>query len=50
LKYARENGCPWGEWTPRNAAGRGKGHLECLKYALENGCPGSTIYAHLFSS
>ena len=37
LKYAHEEGCPWGRWTCQNAA-RG-GHLECLKYAHENGCP-----------
>ena len=36
LKYAREHGCPWDEYTctlPPN------GHLECLKYAREHGCP-----------
>jgi hypothetical protein len=37
LKYARENGCDWNEWTCLSAARYG--HLECLKYAHENGCP-----------
>ena len=37
LKYAHENGCPWDEWTCRNAAEGG--HLDVLKYAHENWCP-----------
>ena len=37
LKWLRENGCPWNEWTCKNAAGNG--HLEILKWARENGCP-----------
>ena len=37
LKYARENGCPWDQWTCYHAASNG--HLECLKYAHEHGCP-----------
>jgi hypothetical protein len=37
LKWARENDCPWNEWTCENAA-KG-GHLEILKWARENGCP-----------
>jgi len=41
LKYAHENGCPWDEYTCREAAKNG--HLECLKYAHENGCPWDKI-------
>lgn len=37
LKYAHENGCPWGEKICSSAAQYG--HLDCLKYAHENGCP-----------
>jgi hypothetical protein len=37
LKWARENGCPWDEWTCANAAEGG--HLEMLKWARENDCP-----------
>ena len=37
LKWARENGCPWGEGVC-SAAARG-GHLEVLQYARANGCP-----------
>ena len=37
LKWARENGCPWNEWTCSGAAENG--HLEVLKYLHENGCP-----------
>jgi len=37
LKWARENGCPWNEWTCTNAAENG--HLDVLKWARENGCP-----------
>jgi len=37
LKWARENGCPWDEWTCAYAAEGG--HLEVLKWARENGCP-----------
>ena len=37
LKWARENDCPWNEWTCAGAA-RG-GHLEVLKWLRENGCP-----------
>ena len=37
LKWARENDCPWDEYTCR-AAAKG-GHLETLKWARENGCP-----------
>ena len=36
LKWARENGCPWGEGVC-SAAARG-GHLEVLQYARANGC------------
>ena len=36
LKWARENGCPWNEWTCTYAA-KG-GHLEVLEWARENGC------------
>ena len=34
---ARENGCPWDEYTCSNAAFNG--HLDILKWARENGCP-----------
>jgi hypothetical protein len=37
LKWARENHCPWNDWTCTNAAQNG--HLEVLKWARENGCP-----------
>jgi hypothetical protein len=37
VKYAHENGCPWGEETCL-AAVEG-GHLEVLQYLHENGCP-----------
>jgi hypothetical protein len=37
LKWARENDCPWDEWTCMRAAEGG--HLEVLKWARENGCP-----------
>ena len=37
LKWARENDCPWDEWTCACAA-RG-GHLEVLKWARANDCP-----------
>ena len=37
LKWARENGCPWGEGVC-SAAARG-GHLEVLQYARANECP-----------
>ena len=42
LKYAREKGCPWDDWTCSSAASGG--HFECLKYAHDNGCPGSAYY------
>jgi hypothetical protein len=37
LKWARENGCPWDEWTCANAAERG--HNDILNWARENDCP-----------
>ena len=37
LKFARENGARWDEYTCAFAALYG--NLECLKYAHENGCP-----------
>lgn len=37
LRYARENGCPWNEWTPFYAVAHG--HVDCLRFALETGCP-----------
>jgi len=37
LKWARENDCPWDEWTCTFAAEGG--HLETLKWARTNGCP-----------
>ena len=37
LKWARENGCDWEEYTSIYAASNG--HLEVLKWAIENGCP-----------
>ena len=37
LKWARENGCPWGK-DVCSAAARG-GHLEALQYARANQCP-----------
>ena len=36
LKYAHERGCPWDEWTCRQAAEHG--HFDVLKYLRENGC------------
>ena len=36
LKFAREHGAPWDEWTCASAARNG--NLECLKYAREQGC------------
>jgi hypothetical protein len=36
LKWARENGCPWNEWTCFYAVEND--HLEVLKWARENGC------------
>jgi SAM-dependent methyltransferase len=42
LKWARENRCPWNEWTCALAAENG--HVQVLQWARENGCPwnGST--------
>jgi hypothetical protein len=37
LKWAHENGCPWGESTCSAAAD--EGHLDVLKWARQNGCP-----------
>ena len=37
LKWARENDCPWNEFTCMYAAEYG--HLEVLKWACENGAP-----------
>ena len=37
LKWARENDCPWNEWTCVHAAYGG--HLEVLKWLRENDCP-----------
>jgi len=37
LKWAREQGCPWGADTCANAAWGG--HLELLKWVREAGCP-----------
>ena len=37
LQWARQNGCPWNEWTCSYAAHGG--HLEVLQWARENGCP-----------
>src|SRR5271156_4585165 len=37
LKWAREKGYPWNEFTPRAAALGG--HLEILKWFRENKCP-----------
>jgi hypothetical protein len=52
LKWARENGCPWDEWTCTYAAERGD--LEMLQWARANGCPwdewtwrGAEGYGHL---
>ena len=39
LKYLRENGCHWNEYTCSHAARNG--HLEVLKWARQNGCPWS---------
>jgi hypothetical protein len=36
LKWARENGCEWNDWTCTEAAYLG--HLEVLKWAISNGC------------
>jgi len=37
LQWAREHGCPWNEWTCRQAAYGG--HLEMLQWLREHGCP-----------
>ena len=37
LKVARQNGCPWDEWTC--AAAAEGGHLPVLQWARQNGCP-----------
>ena len=37
LKWAREQGCPWNEWTCAYAAENG--HFKILKWAREQGCP-----------
>jgi hypothetical protein len=37
LKWARENGCPWGKQICADAAWGGS--LEILKWLRENGCP-----------
>jgi len=37
LRWAREQGCPWDEWTCARAAEGG--HLEVLKWAREHHCP-----------
>jgi hypothetical protein len=36
LRYARENGCDWNDYTAITAAING--HLECLRYVHEHGC------------
>lgn len=36
LKWAKENGCLWDEWTCVEAARRNR-QLEVLKWARENG-------------
>ena len=38
LKWARANGCPWGNEKTCTFAAKG-GHLAVLKWARENGCP-----------
>ena len=38
LKWARANGCPWGNEKTCAFAAKG-GHLAVLKWARENGCP-----------
>ena len=37
LKAARQNGCPWDEYTCAHAAEGG--HLPVLQWARQNGCP-----------
>jgi hypothetical protein len=37
LKWARDNGCPWGSDTCLYAAENG--HLDILQYLWANGCP-----------
>ena len=37
LKWARENGCPWDEWTFRHTMKNG--HLDVITWLGENGCP-----------
>jgi hypothetical protein len=37
LRWAREHGCGWDEWTCARAAA--DGHLEVLKWAREHHCP-----------
>jgi hypothetical protein len=37
LQWARENGCPWDEWTCYFAASLGR--IEVLTWARENGAP-----------
>ena len=45
LQWARQNGCPWDEYTCVYAAMGG--HLEVLKWARANGCPfgAETLFA-----
>ena len=37
IKWAKENGCPWNEYTCSKIASQG--NLDVLKWARENGCP-----------
>ena len=37
IKWAKNNGCPWSEWTCRDAARNGD--LNMLKWLRDNGCP-----------
>jgi len=37
MKWLKENNCPWGTWTFRNAAHNG--NLDNMKWLKENNCP-----------
>jgi hypothetical protein len=45
LQWARDNGCPWTEWTCAYAA-KG-GHLEVLKWGAPTAVPGTSRHVRL---
>jgi len=48
LKCVREHGCPWDEWTCRQAATGG--HLELLRWAREHDCPWNEVYVRALAT